>query len=60
MIIQRKQGLEAVLVLTQGILITLMFVLCALVSFNFFTSVNLEPDRPVSDLCLCDHGGAFL
>jgi hypothetical protein len=40
MIIQRKHGLEAVLVLAQGILITLVFVLCALATFNFFTGIN--------------------
>jgi exopolysaccharide biosynthesis polyprenyl glycosylphosphotransferase len=40
MILQRKRGLQAVLVLAQGILITLVFVLCALAAFNFFTSVQ--------------------
>jgi exopolysaccharide biosynthesis polyprenyl glycosylphosphotransferase len=40
MILQRKRGLQAVLVLTQGILITLVFVLCALTAFSFFTSVE--------------------
>jgi len=40
MIIQRKRGLQAVLVLAQGVLITLVFVLCALAAFNFFTSVD--------------------
>ena len=39
MIIQRKRGLQAVLVLFQGALITLVFVLCALATFNLFTSV---------------------
>ena len=39
MIIQRKRGLQAVLVLSQGILITVVFVLCALATFNFFTSI---------------------
>ncbi len=40
MIIQRKNGLQAVLVLAQGVLITLVFVLCALATFNFFTGIN--------------------
>ncbi len=40
MIIQRKRGLQAVLVLCQGILITVVFVLCALGTFNFFTSIS--------------------
>jgi exopolysaccharide biosynthesis polyprenyl glycosylphosphotransferase len=40
MILQRKRGLQAVLVLAQGILITFVFVLCALATFNFFTSVQ--------------------
>jgi len=40
MIIQRKRGLQAVLVLTQGILITLVFVLCAVAAFSFFTSAD--------------------
>jgi len=39
MIIQRKRGLQSVLVLTQGILITLVFALCALATFSFLTSV---------------------
>jgi exopolysaccharide biosynthesis polyprenyl glycosylphosphotransferase len=39
MILQRKRGLQAVLVLMQGILITLVFVLCGLAAFNFFTAV---------------------
>jgi len=40
MIIQRKRGLQAVLVLAQGVLITLVFVLCALAAFSFFTSID--------------------
>ncbi len=39
MIIQRKRGLQTVLVLMQGVLITLVFALCALATFNFFTSI---------------------
>ena len=40
MILQRKRGLQAVLVLAQGVLITLVFVLCALAAFNFFTAAQ--------------------
>jgi exopolysaccharide biosynthesis polyprenyl glycosylphosphotransferase len=41
MILQRKRGLRAILVLAQGILITLVFVLCALITFSFFTKAGL-------------------
>lgn len=40
MIIQRKRGLQAVLVLAQGILITIVFALCAVATFHFFTSAE--------------------
>jgi exopolysaccharide biosynthesis polyprenyl glycosylphosphotransferase len=40
MILQRKRGLQAVLVLTQGVLITLVFGLCGLAAFSFFTTVE--------------------
>jgi len=40
MILQRKRGLQAVLVLAQGVLITLVFVFCGLAAFNFFTTVE--------------------
>jgi len=40
MILQRKRGLQAILVLAQGILITLTFVLCAVAAFSFFTSAE--------------------
>lgn len=39
MIIQRKRGLQTLLLLMQGTLITLVFALCALATFNFFTSI---------------------
>lgn len=42
MIIQRKRGLQAVLVLSQGLLMTLTFVLCALATFNFLTSATWD------------------
>lgn len=39
MIIQRKRGFHVLLLLMQGTLITLVFGLCALATFNFFTSI---------------------
>ena len=42
MIIQRKRGLQAVLVLIQAGLIMLVFILCAFATFNFFTGVTWD------------------
>jgi exopolysaccharide biosynthesis polyprenyl glycosylphosphotransferase len=39
MILQRKRGLLALLLLMQSTLIALVFVLCALATFNFFTGI---------------------
>jgi hypothetical protein len=60
MIIQRKRGLQAVLVLMPGHSHHVGFCPVRAGHLQFFTSIIWRPDRPLPHLCLCHHGGLFL